>query len=201
MTNKEKLIEIINTADDLLFLYGDKSVIDVERLAEHLVENRVTISDRRYFRSPSYYEKEKQLIPLLSMGDKKLDYRKLKNVFVDEFGRGTQLFKSHEFLYIDSRFESHKTYEIVYRLFQPKSYYELLFGQAGLFLKIEKDRTYVSVQAIIESLSDVVEIAKSHIFMPTVVYHFQDGDCYLESEREAKRYGNNFDVLQQGVIE
>lgn len=134
------------------------------------------------------------LIPLIEMGNLKLDYEGIEGAILDSNGFSTAAFRNFELFSFDSRFpekDYKQTYDLCFELATKKHDRYFVIGQNGLFLKVDKKASFETVNHMISESKSFIEFCKAFLFKPVVVVHTRDGDFYMDEE-DYWRYGSSY---------
>ena len=134
------------------------------------------------------------LIPLLEMGNLKLDHEGIERAILDGNGFGTAAFRNFELFSFDGRFpekDNKQKYALCFELATKKHDRYFVIGQNGLFLKVDKKASFETVNHMISESKSFIEFCKAFLFKPVVVVHICDGDFYMDEE-DYLRYGSSY---------
>ena len=125
------------------------------------------------------------LIPLIEMGNLKLDYEGIERAILNRNGSGTAVFRNFELFSFDSRFpekDNKQKYDLCFELATKKHDRYFVIGQSGLFLKVDKKASFETVNHMISESKSFIEFCKAFLFKPVAVAHISDGDFYMDEE-------------------
>lgn len=142
------------------------------------------------------------LIPLIEMGNLKLDEDGLRRALLNDRGQGSTAWQNFNLDTYSADFdEKDKTqvYDLSFELWAKKRNPIYVVGQGGLFLKSDKLNSCENVNKVISESKNFIEFCKAFLFKPVALAHLQDGDCYLsidEYSRSARLF-ENVEVLEE----
>lgn len=148
---------------------------------------------------------EYTLVSLIEMHDSKLDKNALRKALIGNDGKGTEVWKKFKFNTLNSDFDERNNaqiYDLSYEIWLGLPIkYKYVFGQRGLFLKIDKSASYETVINAITNAKDFVDFCKAFLFKPVAIAHIGDGDYYMsykEYQKNSHLFGS-VDIIESEV--
>lgn len=161
-------------------------------------------------------KKNEQLVALVDISPKKLDYYTIERFLIDERGKVTTAGNNLKLfcLGVYKNQNSDQVYDLFYEIdfvTGEKStkkgtveceYSRVILGQGGAFLKVAIDTPYVEVERIRQILQPLAEICKLCIFRPYAVIHYSDGDYFVSKEKYDQnmlRNNKNYEIIEKAI--
>lgn len=162
-------------------------------------------------------KENEQLVALVDISPKKLDYYTIERFLIDERGKATTAGNNLKLLGLGvyKNRNSDQVYDLLHEIdfvtgkkntkkgTAKCEYSRVILGQSGAFLKVAIDTPYVEVERIRQILQPLAEICKLCAFRPYAVAHYSDGDYFVSKEEYDQTVWKNnkgYEIIEGAII-